>query len=85
VVAARNRPVRADRRAHELAELGQQAVADRLEDLVVGDDLALADGLADLVGAEAVGGRESEPSPGDDEAGCDCAGRDRPHLEGAEA
>ena len=68
-------PVRADRRAHELAELGEQPVTDRLEDLVVGDLDSVGVLRADLVVAEphrrAVGGH----SPADDEE-CRCAGYD---------
>jgi hypothetical protein len=45
-------PVRADRRAHELAELGEQTVTERLDDLVVGDLDPVRVLGADLVVAE---------------------------------
>ena len=62
-------PVRADRGAHELAELGEQAVTDGLDDLVVGDLDPVGVLRADLVVAEARGGAVGGRSPGDDEHG----------------
>ena len=65
LLAARNRPSGLTRRAHELAELGDQAVADRLDDLVVGDLQAVAVLRADLVVAETVGGGVGGAGAGD--------------------
>ncbi len=59
--------VRADRRGHDLAAVDDQPVADRVDVLVAGDDLAPVGDLADLLRAELprrrganAGGREGE-------------------------
>ena len=60
--------VRADRGRHDLAVVDDEAVADRVDVLVAGDDLALAGGLADLVGAELAWVEATAmPVAGDDE------------------
>ena len=78
-------PIRADGGAHELAELGEQPVTDRLDDLVVGDDQALLDGLANLVGAEPDGRTDSDAGPGEDEGDRGPADRGQAQLATAEA
>ena len=60
-------PVRADRRAHELAELGEQTVTERLDDLVVGDLDPVGVLGADLVVAEHLCRGVGHPRAGEDD------------------
>ncbi len=66
-------PVRADRRAHELADLGDQTVTERLDDLVVGDLDPVGVLGADLVVAEHLRRGVGHPRAGEDDSrGAEC-------------
>src|SRR6266536_3301230 len=60
--------VRADRGRHDLAAGDDEALADRVDVLVIGHDQALAGGLADPVGAELVRLGERDTGTGDDDS-----------------
>jgi hypothetical protein len=67
--------VRADRGGHDLAVIDDEALADRVDVLVAGQDQALVGGLADLVGAELVRRGDSDTGANGEDGESGGAGR----------